>query len=97
MFNRLGRVGSKSTYLNTAYFTEPSLFTCGNESRTDNTLRTPGIANWDMALFKNFPVYENMTLNFRVEAFNLFNRVQFATPRHGAQRLDIRLDYGSGQ
>ena len=43
-------------------------------------LRTPGIANWDMSLYKNIPVHQNMALNFRVEAFNLFNRLQFGVP-----------------
>lgn len=80
IYNRLGGAGSQSTYFNTACFTQPSYFTFGNESRTDNTLRTPGIANWDMALYKKIPIYEKMSLNFRVEAFNLFNRVQFGVP-----------------
>ncbi len=80
IYNRLGGAGSHSTYFNTACFKAPSYFTYGNESRTDNTMRTPGIANWDMALYKKIPVYESMSLNFRVEAFNLFNRVQFGVP-----------------
>ena len=50
------------------------------ESRTDNSLRTPGAANWDMSLYKSFPVHEAMIFDFRVEAFNIFNRVQFASP-----------------
>jgi hypothetical protein len=67
-------------YFNTSCFTTPSNFVYGNESRTDNKLRTPGAANWDMSLFKNFDIHENTTLAFRVEAFNMFNRVQFASP-----------------
>ena len=80
IYNRLGGAGSKSTYFNSGCFTQPSYFTDGDESRTDNMLRTPGIANWDMSLYKNIPVHEDMALNFRVEAFNLFNRVQFGVP-----------------
>jgi outer membrane receptor protein involved in Fe transport len=83
MYDRLGGAGSKTTYFNTSCFTQPSYFSFGNESRTDNTLRTPGVDNWDMSLFKDFPVHEQMTLNVRVEAFNLFNRVQFGTPDTG--------------
>jgi outer membrane receptor protein involved in Fe transport len=78
--SRLGGAGSAKTYFNKSCFTVPADFSYGNEPRTDNTLRTPGIDNWDMSLFKDFPVHENMTLNFRVEAFNLFNRVQFGSP-----------------
>jgi hypothetical protein len=80
MPHRLGGAGSSSTYFNTGCFTNPSNFTYGNESRTDNALRTPGVANWDMSLYKNIPIHENMSFDFRVEAFNLFNRVQFGAP-----------------
>jgi outer membrane receptor protein involved in Fe transport len=82
MFNRL------SAYLNTSCFVQQSVsnpyvfnrFQYGNESRTDNTLRGPGQANWDMSLYKEFPIHENMSFNLRVESFNLFNRVQFVNP-----------------
>ena len=67
-------------FYNKACFTIPAPFTFGNESRTDSSLRGPGTANWDMSLFKDFPVREKMSFNFRVEAFNLFNRVQFSNP-----------------
>jgi hypothetical protein len=78
--SRLGGGGSSKTYFNTACFTIPTNFTYGNQPRTDHTLRTPGINNWDMSLFKQFPVHENMAFDFRIEAFNLFNRVQFGSP-----------------
>jgi hypothetical protein len=67
-------------YINASCFVAPSAFTYGTESRTDPALRTPGQANWDMSLFKNFPITERAALDFRVEAFNVFNRVQFASP-----------------
>ncbi len=79
MASRLGGAGSKSTYFNTACFTTPGLFTFGNESRTDNALRQPGIANFDFSVFKKIPL-EKVVFDFRVEAFNLFNRVQFGAP-----------------
>ena len=81
MFNRLGGVGSAHDYYNTACFTIPSNpFQYGNESRTDPALRTPGIANYDFALYKNTPIHENLNFELRIEAFNLFNRVQFGSP-----------------
>ena len=67
-------------YMNAACFSAPSNFVYGTESRTDNSLRTPGAANWDMALFKNIPVRESMSFDFHLEAFNIFNRVQFGSP-----------------
>ncbi|MBT9333369.1 TonB-dependent receptor domain-containing protein [Paracidobacterium acidisoli] len=80
MFDRLGGALSKSTYFNTTCFTHPGVFTYGNESRSDNELRTPGIANYDFALFKDTPITEHTSFEFRVESFNLFNRTQFAPP-----------------
>jgi hypothetical protein len=68
-------------YFNTACFTAPvTPFSLGNESRTDNALRGPGIANFDFALFKDTNITEKVALQLRIESFNLFNRVQFGTP-----------------
>jgi len=67
-------------YFNTACFTIPAPFTFGNESRTDNTIRSPGVNNWDVALVKETPITERIGLQFRAEAFNLYNRVQFGPP-----------------
>ncbi len=33
-----------------------------------------------MGLFKDFPIHENVKAQFRVEAFNLFNRVNLFNP-----------------
>ena len=79
MMKRIGGAGA-STYLNTACFVAPANFKFGNESRTDNALRGPGTANWDLSLFKDVTIHENMVLDLRVESFNVFNRVQFSNP-----------------
>jgi hypothetical protein len=84
-FYRLGGAApSTSNYFNTACFTIPGIFTYGNESRSDNQLRTPGIANYDFALFKDTSLTEKTTLQLRIEAFNLFNRTQFSPPNQVA-------------
>ena len=44
-----------------------------------NTLFTGGIKNWDMSLIKTFAIAEKMHLEFRWEAFNVFNTPQFVT------------------
>jgi hypothetical protein len=81
---RLGDIVSggsvQNPYFNLSCFASPPRFTFGNETRTDNTLRLPGIANWDLALFKETHVTERVALVLRVESFNLFNRVQFGGP-----------------
>lgn len=78
--SRLGDAFSANKYFNTTCFVSPDRFTFGNESRTDSQLRLPGIANWDLALFKDTHVTERVVFQFRVESFNLFNRVQFGAP-----------------
>jgi hypothetical protein len=67
-------------YFNTSCYSVPAAFTFGSESRTDPVLRGPGIANWNFALFKRTAITERFNMEFRVEAFNLFNRVQFGPP-----------------
>lgn len=78
--SRLGDSFSPQKYFNTSCFTAPGNFQFGNESRTDNVLRAPGIANFDLALFKDTHITERLILQLRVESFNLFNRVQFGAP-----------------
>jgi hypothetical protein len=71
-------------YFNTSCYSVPAPFTFGSESRTDPALRGPGIANWNFALFKRTAITERFNLEFRAEAFNLFNRVQFGPPNTAA-------------
>jgi hypothetical protein len=49
-----------------------------------NILRGPGFADLDFSLYKDFKFTESKYLQFRVETFNLFNRVNFASPGGGA-------------
>jgi TonB dependent receptor len=67
-----------NSVVNAACFAAPGLFGLGNESRFDPTLRAQGMNNWDFSASKVTPVTEKVSLDFRAEFFNLFNRVQFA-------------------
>jgi len=55
----------------------PARGTLGNAARSN--LRGPGINNWDIALFKNFPVREGIKVQFRGEFYNAFNHTQFSS------------------
>jgi Carboxypeptidase regulatory-like domain len=68
-----------SSWFNKACFTQPDPFGFGNESRTDPILRTAGVANWDFSVVKRTQI-ERVALDFNVEFFNIFNRVQFSPP-----------------
>jgi hypothetical protein len=69
-----------SEYFDISAFAVPAAFTYGNSSPTSPNLRAPGIANYDMSLFKSFAVTERIRAQLRFESFNIFNRVQFAAP-----------------
>lgn len=45
-----------------------------------NFLRGPGVWQLDLALAKRIAVTERMQVDFRAEAFNVFNRAMFANP-----------------
>ncbi len=51
------------------------LFTFGNFGR--NTLRGPGINNWDLSITKKTKIGETREVEFRAEFFNAFNHTQF--------------------
>ena len=59
----------------------------GNAGR--NIILGPGFQNWDISLFKTFPVSESKRLEFRAEFFNAFNHVnlQFSNPNNIAENI----------
>ena len=61
---------------NPGAFSVPTGLTFGDSGR-DN-LRNPGRVNFDMALFKHFAIKEQVALEFRVEAFNVFNHPEWS-------------------
>ena len=61
----------------TGVFAPPSASTFGNAART--VVRGPGVENFDLSLFKEFPIKEQMRFQFRAEAYNAFNHTQFSS------------------
>src|SRR5262249_33213535 len=53
-------------------FTKPASGTF-NTQRVRNLIYQPGFQNWNLGLFKAFPIDERMGLQFRAEAFNFIN------------------------
>ena len=60
-------------WFNTAAFVNPPGYTFGNIGRTLPDARNPGFFNCDLSLIRNFRITERMSLQFRLEAFNLDN------------------------
>jgi hypothetical protein len=65
-------------YFNVSAFAKSAVGTYGNAGKAI----IPGRANWnlDMALWRSFPVREHIRLDFRTEAFNAVNHVQYGNP-----------------
>ena len=66
-------------YFNTDLFRENALGTPGNASR--RFFSGPGMMNFDTALLKNLRLTESKSIQFRIEAFNVFNHAQFFGPQ----------------
>jgi len=65
-------------YFNFALFTNELPGQFGNSRR--RFFHGPGLNNFNMALLKSTKITESKTLEFRIEAFNLFNHAQFMNP-----------------
>ncbi len=81
----------------TEMFARPAVGTVGNAATTQ--IRGPGVNNFDMSLFKDFPIRESMKLQFRAEAYNLFNHTQFSgldtTARFDASGNQVNTNFGA--
>ena len=66
-------------YFNAGLFSENALGTSGDASR--RYFHGPGMENFDVAVLKNLRLSESKSLQFRLEAFNVFNHAQFFGPQ----------------
>ena len=79
--NTTGSAASRITgWFNAACFTQSAAYAFGNEPRVDPDLRTMGVANWDVSLYKGTQIGDRFNVQFRAEMFNTFNRVQLGMP-----------------
>ena len=65
-------------WFNTACFQAPAAFTYGNAGR--DIVIGPGLDDFDATLQKEFPVHEDMKLQFRLDVFDFFNHPNFNAP-----------------
>jgi carboxypeptidase family protein len=71
-------LGKVSQWYDPHAFLLPTAGTIGNVSR--GALTAPGVTTVDTSLFKAFRLNERWSLQFRAEAFNLFNHANFKSP-----------------
>ena len=77
-----GLPGTNATYFTPktlgGVFTDPGLDNIGNTGR--NSVFGPHLFNSDISLIKNIALYERYQLQFRMDAFNAFNHINYGTP-----------------
>lgn len=73
-----GGANSSLYWFNPAAFSQPGPLKFGTSGR--DIITAPAWWNFDLSAFKNFVFKEGIYLQFRAEAFNAFNNVQFNPP-----------------
>ncbi len=73
--------GSDQTiWFNKDAFKAGDVGTFGSGADSRNIMRGPSMHTSDMGLFKNFRLTNDLGFQFRIEAFNVFNTVNFGNP-----------------
>ena len=68
----------------------------GNATRYNPKVRNFPNLNENMSLTRSFPIHERIRLEFRGEAFNVFNRVRYGTGSTQLQSQTFGIPTGSG-
>ena len=71
-------------WFDTSVYSPNALGTFGNSRRND--LRGPGTKNVDLGLHKTFSTGGGTRMQFRIEAFNVFNWVNLGTPNTDSEQ-----------
>jgi len=71
-------LGKPDQWFDPNAFVMPTAGTFGNVAR--GSLRGPGLVSFDTSLFKRVRISEELNLQFRAEAFNVFNHANFSYP-----------------
>jgi hypothetical protein len=69
---------SPARWFDTSAFGQPARFMFGTAARSVG--RSPGLANYDLGVMKNFAIGERYRIQFRAEMFNAFNHPNFGNP-----------------
>jgi hypothetical protein len=68
-----------SKFFNTTAFSAPTGPQMYGGTERRGAVLGPGLWRYDMAVSKDTRIYERLSMQFRVEAFNLFNHTNFST------------------
>jgi len=79
--NKTGGTGSSQFWFDTTGFGRLQPFTRRSNPLYYDDLRGPSFLNLDAVLSKRFKVHERVTPEFRLEAYNAFNQLNWANPQ----------------
>ena len=87
--------GPKTTaeWFNTSCFSMPAPFTYGNAGR--DIVTGPGLDNFDATVQKEFPIHENIKLQFRLDIFDFLNHPNFNAPVGAGRMFSASSSFGS--
>jgi hypothetical protein len=86
----LGNAGPNQSFFDPLAFRAVTTARFGNAGF--NSLRGPGVANFDFSLFRQFRFSERWGMQFRAEVFNLTNTPHFANPASNVSNLQLNTD-----
>jgi hypothetical protein len=86
----LGGIGRTNAYFDPLAFRPVTEVRFGTADF--NLLRGPGVASWDLGVFRQFQLPRQMNAQFRVEAFNVTNRPRFSNPGGNVSNLRLNAD-----
>ena len=84
---KLGGTGRGESFFDPLAFAPVTGARFGNAGY--NSLRGPGLNNWDFGLFREFNATERWKIQFRAEAFNFSNTPHFANPAANVSNLSL--------
>jgi len=85
-----GGIGRGASFFDPLAFAPVTAARFGNAGY--NSLRGPGVVNWDFGFFRQFALSERFQLQFRGEAFNFSNTPHFANPGANVSNLQLNAD-----
>ena len=93
---KVGNVGPGSWFYDPASFGDPNFNRPANVYRFGtmgpNSLRGPGFAKADLAMFKSFKLHERLSMEFKMEAFNFTNTPRFGNPAGNVSNMNFNTD-----
>jgi hypothetical protein len=86
----LGGAGRGQSYFDPLAFAPVTAARFGTAGM--NSMRGPGVVNWDFGIFRQFRLREGWALQFRAEAFNFSNTPHFANPGTNVSNMSLDPD-----